>query len=118
MIPIGKNLLVGYYRVTPINNIYATNDIVINSLQSYIKESLVFDSTKVDLPDISDLDNIAVNMKFSDITKYIGLPQKSLTSGMLSADYYLNNGDIARIYYYNDEMGVLRAWKIMINERP
>lgn len=112
------SVLVGYYRVTPINNIYATNDIVINSLQSYIKESLVFDSTKVDLPDISDLDNIAVNMKFSDITKYIGLPQKSLTSGMLSADYYLNNGDIARIYYYNDEMGVLRAWKIMINERP
>lgn len=111
------SVLVGYYQVTPINSIYINNYAVINNtIQEYNRESLMLDPIKVNLPSLSDIDNISVNMKFSDITSYIGLPQESVTSGTLSADYYLSNGNIARIYFYHDELGALRASKIIIKE--
>lgn len=66
------------------------------------------------LPTLDDINLITAGMTYDEITEKIGLPQESMTSGLLSADYYLNNDQIARIYYYYNNSGTLISSRIKL----
>lgn len=69
---------------------------------------------KQNYPDMNNINNLAIGSTLRDVTELIGLPQRSVTSGLQSADYYMSNGKIVRIYFINDGQNGLIVSQIKI----
>ena len=87
---------VGYYEITPLNNLYIpTRSVNIGSSIDHIE----FQPNKINLPTYSMVQNIQVGMLYSEVTELIGLPQRMITSGVVVVEYEIDNGTVLQVEY-------------------
>ena len=109
---INYSIFIGYYKVTPLNYIYSAQNII--SQNSVINTTILLEMHKQNYPEIDSIDNISIGSTIEEVTEYLGLPQRSVTFGLQSADYYMSNGKIVRIYYSFDSQAGLTVAQIKV----
>ena len=109
---INYSVFMGYYKVTPL---HYTNNLQITIHQDKdVNNIILLEPQKQNYPDMNNINNLAIGSTLRDVTELIGLPQRSVTSGLQSADYYMSNGKIVRIYFINDGQNGLIVSQIKI----
>ena len=98
--------------MTPLNYIYSAQNII--SQNSVINTTILLEMHKQNYPEIDSIDNISIGSTIEEVTEYLGLPQRSVTFGLQSADYYMSNGKIVRIYYSFDSQAGLTVAQIKV----
>ena len=109
---INYSVFMGYYKVTPLH--YTNNLQTTIHQDKDVNNIILLEPQKQHYPDMNNINNLSIGSTLRDVTELLGLPQRSVTSGLQSADYYMSNGKIVRIYFINDEQNGLIVAQIKI----
>lgn len=87
---------VGFFRVTPLSNMYRAAQ---STLSSAVTESIRIETFKAVLPSSTEAAMISPGMTYTEVTEAIGLPQRHLAHGLIVVEYALSDGAALVIEY-------------------